>query len=722
MFLRAIFSIFLLKSAYTFPQKNAEKVFVVEPVPIGINDQDGIDAATQPVEPERFVERNYPGVNSDYDYRQWTVERMRLDAERIMRTMNATYDQVAWVPRDKVSYDNTLKPMIDLTGEVHWQSGVITFAKNVAIREELRDASTEAGKKLSSLSTDLNARKDVFENIKAFSETEEAKHLDPEPKKYLEEYIRDGKRGGLDLPDAKLEQYKTLTKKISDLGTDFRNCLSADTSFFWADEAELEGVPDDVIESMDTDDNGRRKVTTKYPHYNPVIKYAKNPKTRLTMETTYQMRCVEENTPRIEELVKLRHKKAILLGYPNHAAYVDEVRMAKNPENIKEFLGELKDKLQRLWAKERQTMLDLKKREAEEYGFEYDGKINKEDFWYYANQIELEDYQVDHKKLKEYFPLETVINGMLKIYQTLLSLEFTKIENPEVWHEDVSLHMVADSRTGENLGYFFMDLHPRDGKYGHAAMWDLQTGSLDRHGRRQKAVAAMVCNFPEPSATAPALLSHKQVKTLFHEFGHVMHGIVSRTNLSSFYGTDVARDFVEAPSQMLENWVWEEESLKLMSGHYKDNSPIPAELLKALANSKKANEGAKSLRQIYFGTYDITVHTQPEVDSMALSRDIYMDVIGIEKINGTNIGANLGHLVGYDAGYYGYMWSLVFATDMFESRFKKEGILNPKTGMDYRTMVLGPGGSIEAMEILKNFLGRKPNQEAFLKVKGLDKF
>jgi len=165
--------------------------------------------------------------------------------------------------------------------------------------------------------------------------------------------------------------------------------------------------------------------------------------------------------------------------------------MAKNPENIKEFLGELKDKLQRLWAKERQTMLDLKKREAEEYGFEYDGKINKEDFWYYANQIELEDYQVDHKKLKEYFPLETVINGMLKIYQTLLSLEFTKIENPEVWHEDVSLHMVADSRTGENLGYFFMDLHPRDGKYGHAAMWDLQTVNI----RRQRALSNEIFKF-----------------------------------------------------------------------------------------------------------------------------------------------------------------------------------------------------------------------------------
>ena len=189
-----------------------------------------------------------------------------------------------------------------------------------------------------------------------------------------------------------------------------------------------------------------------------------------------------------------------------------------------------------------------------------------------------------------------------------------------------------------------MDLHPREGKFGHAAMWDLQPGSLDRHGRRQKAVAAMVCNFPRPTATAPALLGHREVKTLFHEFGHVMHGLVSTANISTFYGTNVERDFVEAPSQMLENWVWQEESLRLMSRHYQDNSSIPDHLLKSLVNSKKANEGGKSLRQMFFGTFDLTIHTREEADTMKVGREIYMDLLGIERINGTNIGSTLGHL------------------------------------------------------------------------------
>jgi len=672
-----------------------------------------------PVE-EVSKERSYRGVLSDYDYRQWTVGKVEMEVARIMKMMRTVYDQIGWVPKDKVNFDNTLKPLIDLDGELHWQSGVVTFMKNVAVDPTLRDASSKAEKEITALSTELSLRKDVFENVKAFGQTEEAENLNYEEKRYLKQYLRDGKRSGLEVSEAKLEDFKALKNKLSDLEIEFRKCLSEDTSHMYLDEEDLDGVPDDVIESMETNEKGQRKVTTKYPHYNPIIKYAKNPKTRFEMEKIYQSRCVEENTVRIEEMVKLRHKKAVMLGYPNHASYVEEVRMAKNPETVKAFLSDLTGKLKKLWTAEKEAMLKLKEAEAEQLGFDFDGKINKEDFWYYGNQIQKTDYNLDTEELKKYFPLETVVSGMLDIYQRLLGLKFTEIDSPEVWHEEVSLHSVRDARSGLTLGYFFMDLHPRDGKYGHAAMWDLQPGSLDRHGRRQKAVAAMVCNFPQPSASAPALLEHRQVQTLFHEFGHVMHGLVSTANISSFYGTNVERDFVEAPSQMLENWVWQEESLRLMSRHYQDNSSIPDHLLQSLVNSKKANEGGKSLRQMFFGTFDLTIHTMAEADTMEVGRDIYRDLLGIERINGTNIGSTLGHLVGYSAGYYGYMWSLVFAQDMFDSRFNTEGILNPRTGMDYRNMILGPGGSVDATEMLKNFLGREPNQDAFLKSKGLE--
>merc|ERR1719232_391447 len=437
---------------------------------------------------------------------------------------------------------------------------------------------------------------------------------------------------------------------------------------------------------------------------------------------TYQSRCMKENTAIIEEIVTLRQKQAELLGYESHAAYIQEVRMAKDPGTVKKFLTELGSKLVPLWQEEQGVLLRLKEEEAKELGFEFEGKLNFWDFRYYMAMVEEKQYAVDQEKLKEYFPMEVVTAGLMDIYQKILGLKFTKIEGGEVWHEDVEMWKVDDDASGENIGYFYLDLYPRDGKYGHACMMQLQPGCLDSQGKRQKSVVVMLTNFSKPTKEKPSLLDHKEVETYFHEFGHVMHGICSQTNTSRFFGTNVERDFVEAPSQMLENWVWEEESLKLMSGHYKDDSPIPVDLLSALAKSKKANVGGASLRQIFFGTYDITLHTSKEVDSMAVSRDIFEDVLGMERINGTNIGANLGHLVGYDAGYYGYMWSLVFAADMFDTRFKKEGIMNPATGMDYRNMILGPGGSKDATEMLQNFLGREPNQDAFLREKGIEQF
>merc|ERR1712241_1310949 len=234
------------------------------------------------------------------------------------------------------------------------------------------------------------------------------------------------------------------------------------------------------------------------------------------------------------------------------------------------------------------------------------------------------------------------------------------------------------------------------------------------------AVAAMVCNFPRPSASAPALLEHRQVQTLFHEFGHVMHGLVSTANISTFYGTNVERDFVEAPSQMLENWVWQEESLRLMSRHYKDGTWVPKEMLDKLVASKNANAGGFNLRQVFLATFDQRLHTMNTApDTAQLVRDIYEEIVGIDTIPDTNFAAIFGHLVGYDAQYYGYLWSEVYSQDMFATRFAKEGVMNLKTGLDYRNLILKPGGSLDGRDLLKNFLGREPNQEAFLRDKGL---
>jgi len=666
----------------------------------------------------------HPEILMNFNYRKTTPKQLLKDTEELMRDIRDVHDAVGSVKKEDVTFANVIKPLIDLDIDSYTRRSAIDFASNVAIDKSLRDASNEAKKKLAELDIDMSLRKDVFNNIVAFDQTEEANYLksfEPEISRFLEKRLQAGQRNGLHLEGEQLEEFKTIKKRISELGITFRQCLSEDTSHIFVDEADLEGVPEDLISSFERDSDGKCKVTTKYPHYYPVIKKCKNPKTRERMERVYQTRCVKENTPIIEELVQLRQNQATILGYKNHAAYKQEVKMAKNPEAVTSFLDELGSNLQTLWKNEKEYMLNLKREEMEERQMHVaEDILNKEDFWYYNEMVQDKKYSVDQEKLKEYFPLEVVTKGLMEIYQRLLGLTFTKETEGEVWHDEVELYRVDDTATGEIIGYFFMDMFPRDGKYGHAAMWQLQPASLNSSGKRQKSVASMVCNFPKPSGGKPSLLSHKQVKTFFHEFGHVMHGICSKTNISMFFGTNVEGDFVEAPSQMLENWVWQEESLRMMSGHYKDGSPIPKDLLQKLVASKKANSGGLNLRQIFFGTFDMTIHTRAKADTMEIARELYRDLLGIERINGTNIGANLGHLVGYDAGYYGYLWSKVFSQDMFDTRFAKEGILNPKTGMDYRKKILEPGATKDAGDLLRNFLGRDPNQDAFRKSIGLN--
>jgi len=476
------------------------------------------------------------------------------------------------------------------------------------------------------------------------------------------------------------------------------------------------------LNSLEKDDEGKLKVTMKYPHFFPVSRKCKNPDTRYKVEKMFSSRCKDVNTKIIEEIINLRQDQADILGYPNHAAYIQEVRMAKNPETVKTFLGDLGVKLQPLWEVEREKMLGMKEEQCKELGIDYDGKLNYWDFRFLQSLVEEKQYAVDQEKLKEYFPMEVVTKGLLEIYQRLLGLKFIKLEGMEVWHEDVEVYKVEDKSSNQVMGYFYLDLYPRDGKYGHACMVQLQPGCLNKAGERQKSVVAMICNFSKSTADKPSLLDHKEVETYFHEFGHVMHGICSQADTSKFFGTHVERDFVEAPSQMLENWVWQEESLRLMSGHYKDGSELPKEMLDKLIQSKKANAGIFNLRQILLASYDQKLHSgERNLDTAAEWSSMHEKMFQVPMIPETNFAATFGHLVGYDGQYYGYMWSEVYCEDMFATRFEKEGVMNEATGLDYRNKILRPGGSKDGNDLLEDFLGRPPNDEAFLRSKGLNK-
>ncbi|XP_077980904.1 thimet oligopeptidase-like isoform X2 [Glandiceps talaboti] len=649
-----------------------------------------------------------------------TPETIKTRTGELITKAKVVYDVVGSLSKDEVTLENTLKALADNDVDYSVDRNMLDFPQHVSPDKDIREASTEADKKLSDFDVEMSMRQDVYDNLVALKAKVNVDELEPEAKRYLEKLIKLGTRNGLHQPKDVQDQIKTLKKRESDISIDFNKNLNEENTVLDFVDEDLAGLPEDFIKRLDRNAEKRCKVSLKYPDYFPIMRKCRVPETRQKMEHAFNSRCIEENTKILEELVEIRQKKADLLGYKTHADFILELRMAKNPTAVSDFLKDLAERLRPLQKEELDVMLQYKKEESEQYNLDNDEKINLWDMRYYMTMVEERKYAVDQNTLKEYFPMEVVTKGLLDIYQELLGLIFKEIKNPPVWDKEVKMFSVNDQATGEFMGHFYLDLYPREGKFGHAACFGLQPSCLLADGKRQPAAAAMVANFTKPTDEKPSLLTHDEVETFFHEFGHVMHDICGKTNMVFFSGTRVERDFVEAPSQMLENWCWEKEPLQRMSSHYKTNIPLPDDMIDTLVKARNANAGIFNLRQILLGSFDQSIHTSVKADTKSIYAKLSDEILGIPATPGTNMCASFGHLAdGYDAQYYGYLWSEVFCMDMFYSRFKKEGIMDRKVGMDYRRYILEPGGSMDAIDMLKNFLGREPSQDAFLLSKGL---
>ncbi|XP_059213974.1 neurolysin, mitochondrial [Centropristis striata] len=648
-----------------------------------------------------------------------TPDDIRTRTDILISRVKKVYDDIGSLKTENVSVENTLGPLahakLDYASSLH----VLDFPQYVSPCKEVRAASTEADKKLSEFDVEISMREDVFRRITALQKKHQD-NLSAEEKRFLDRLVTLGKRKGLHLSKDIQEEIKRTSKLISELSIEFNKNLNEDNTFLVFTERELGGLADSYLNGLDKTADGRYKVTLEYPHYFPLMKRCHNPETRRRMETAFHSRCKEVNTAILEQLIQLKAKVADLLGYSSHANYVLEINMAGTASNVSDFLDTFYETLKPIGIKERKYILALKKRECLMKGFHFDGQINAWDLPYYMNQVEQCKFAVNKDKLIEYFPLDVVTEGLFGIYQELLGLTFAEVEHAHAWHENVKLFSARDTETGEEIGQFYLDLHPREGKYSHAACFGLQPGCRGPDGKRRLPVAAMVANFTRPRKGFPSLLQHHEVETYFHEFGHVMHELCSKTTFSDFSGTQVETDFVEVPSQMLENWVWEKEPLRRMSRHYKDGTPIPENLLDKLIASRVANTGLMNLRQVVLGKVDQSLHTSPHANTAEVFATHCQDILGVPATPGTNMTASFSHLAGgYDGQYYSYLWSEVYSMDIFFSRFKKEGIMNPKVGKEYRRVILEAGGSVDGVDMLKTFLGRGPCQEAFFQCKGL---
>ncbi|KDQ54212.1 hypothetical protein JAAARDRAFT_135927, partial [Jaapia argillacea MUCL 33604] len=472
----------------------------------------------------------------------------------------------------------------------------------------------------------------------------------------------------------------------------------------------------------------------------PQFKYAENPDTRQRAYESYESR-LAINEPLLTKVLDLRRRIAKLLKYQTWADYVTEVKMVKTSKNVEEFLADLEQKLRPVGLLDRERLLALKKEEHEKKGLAFDGEFYLWDYRYYDRVYIEHTLDLNDALVKEYFPVTVVVPTILEIYQNLLGVKFEEIKG-ETWHpvEVQQFAVWRDNAKSEDdfVGYCYLDLFPRESKHSHAAVWSLLPGYDRADGNRSYPLAAMVANLAKPTAEKPALMRHDDVVTFFHEMGHVFHGLLSRTTFARFHGTRVARDFVEAPSQMLENWCWEPRVLEKMSSHYQRKEPLSKELIEKIIKSRYVNIGLFYLRQLFFGKFDIKVHTDkggwqfvmfisvrsPDSDSRSSPSDAsdytalwngLRESVSLVKGGKLTPGqATFGHITGgYDAGYYGYMYSLVFAADMYATVFKKDP-LDPKLGQKYAECILRPGGSREETDSLKEFLGRPPNSDAFL--------
>jgi thimet oligopeptidase len=343
------------------------------------------------------------------------------------------------------------------------------------------------------------------------------------------------------------------------------------------------------------------------------------------------------------------------------------------------------------------------------------------DIFYYHEMLLKELYAVDQNEVKEYFPIDSVINGVLDVYQLVLNLDFKEVNEPNVWYDDVREFVVTDKTNGQTLGVFYLDLYPRDGKFKHYAMFNFLERRV-KDGTTYLPICALVTNFDKPTADRPSLLNHNDVETFFHEFGHVMHVISNQTDYARFGLSGVLSDFSETPSMMFENWAWKEEVLTKLSRHYKNpEKELPSALLKRMIDAKLLDIGTLQLRQVAYSLIDMTYHTEGAEDTSEVFRRIFEEITGYEMPDDTRMDAGFGHLMNslYTAGYYTYLWSKAYAEDIF-TKFEANGFMNPDAGTEYRRKILAPGGSLDPDDMVKSFLGRKMNSDAFMKSLGLD--
>lgn len=615
-------------------------------------------------------------------------------------------------------FNNTVQPIINVETLTEPYTSIFNFVVNFYPDKELRDYANELQKEINKFNISVFLRKDLYNAFLEYRNSTydtEKRFLTPEEIRYFEHSMRDFKRAGLHLPNDQYNRMKNIIQELSDLSQTYEKNINDENTWFSFSKEQLDGMPEYWFVDEKKLEGDSYKVTLKYPDLIPVLEYVKNEDVRKQMYVANNNRCHPENTNILTKAIELRYQQAALLGYKHYADYATEVKIIKTGQNAIDFQINMDNKFTNayqhdminllLFAKTRSS-IPLKKDHFDSW-----------DLSYYVREYTESVCDLNMEELRNYFPAPVVKAGLFNIYQTLLGLNFAMIPTNNKWHPDVELYCVTDKATDEILGYFYLDLFPREGKFSHAAAFDFMTGcdmsKINGCGRRYH-IMAMACNFAKDGC-----IDFDDVVTFFHEFGHIMHQICSRPQLKSHAGFGIEYDFVEAPSQMLENWCYTKEALAIMSCHKDTKQPVSQEIIDKLIKKKTFLASYVYKRQIVFGTIDLALHTMTEfakdLDVNQLFNEIYEHITGITSAIKVHRLASFGHIMsnGYASGYFGYLLAETYAAHMFGKIFKNN-VLNPDAGMQYRKRLLEPGSSRDAMELLVDFLGEQPSEKYFI--------
>ena len=647
-----------------------------------------------------------------FDYTSVTSDGISEDIDRALAMADELVKGVVDAETTR-TYATVMQPLDDISDILQRAFGETAFMGYVHLDKDVRDAGNQAEEKIQKWGVELVFRPDLYRAVKEFSESPEAAALEGEQARFLQFWLRDLRRAGHELDETSRTEVKKLTERMVEVGIAFQRNIDEHKDHLVVTKEDLEGLPDSYVENLERGDNqDTYHIGLSYPDVVPFMENSARRDLREQLLRKFNSRAVEPNRPLLEEAVATRGRIAELFGQPSWAHHQMEEKMAKTPEAVRAFYAALTPGLTEGGQSELKVMEALLQTDGEE------APLQVFDRSYYETQLRKTEFGVDPMEVAGYFPLQQVIDGMLEITGDVFGVEYRKVETP-VWHPDVLTYAIHDRESGELTSHFHMDLFPRDGKFSHAAAFPLVSGRRLPDGSYQKPLSAIVANFTKPGSDRPSLLQHSEVVTFFHEFGHILHQTMTKAEITRFAGSSTENDFVEAPSQIMENWTWRPEILRRFARHYQTGEPIPDRLVEQLVAAKNLNIALLTLRQATFGLLDMWLHDEvPEKDLDGILQRA-TDVSLFPPHEGTFFPASFGHLLGgYDAGYYGYLWSEVYGDDMW-SRFDDEGVDNPVVGLEYRRVILERGGSIDGMDMLREFLGREPNNRAFLKRLGI---